>query len=322
MAFTPVPQQNPDDRNSFVNKFYVPEQQNLPLFFEAKNYRITINDWLSEAWHIYKLNWPVYLTIAVLIGLVYNIPYVGFLLVIPIETGYYYMIFNYLRPYHSQEEGQLVFNNKLDVNDIFKGISRFAAPTIIIFVLYTIGVALGLICLIIPGIYLAIVWGEVIPLYIEFSDYPFAFNSYTDYFTICRRHLHKNFWGVLAAYIVIPLFAISGFLLLFVGLLVTVPVALIMQALMFRDIFGLRAHSNIPYNPYSYANGPLAPVAPVTPVAMAYVPTVQDVDPNTAAMYRQSLYPQVNVVQYGSGVPVSSIAYPTMVIPPNQMPPQ
>jgi len=318
MSFTAV-QQNPDDRNPFVNNLYVPEQQNLHLFFESKDYKITVSNWISEAWGIYKLNWPVYLTVAVLIGLVYNIPYVGFLLVIPIETGYYYMIFNYLRPYHSQEEGQLVFNNKLDVNDFFKGISRFAAPTFIIYILYTIGFVLGLLCLIIPGIYLAIVWGEVIPLYIEFSDYPFAFNSYTDYFTVCRRHLHKKFWSISAAYILILLFSISGVLLLFVGLLVTVPVSIIMKALMFRDIFGLRAHSNIPYNPYSYANAPV----PVTPVAMAYAPTVQDVDPNAATMYRQSLYPQqVNVIQYGSGVPISSIAYPTMVIPSNQMPPQ
>jgi len=308
MSFTSV-QQNPDNRNPFVNNFYVPEQQNLPLFFETKDYRITISDWLSEAWNIYKLNWLAYVTVTVLIGLVYSIPYVGFLLVIPIETGYYYMIFNFLRPYHP---------NKLDVNDFFKGISRFAAHTFIIYLLYAIGVALGFLCLIIPGIYFAIVWGEVLPLYIEFSDYPFAFNSYTDYFTICRRHLHKKFWSVFAAYILILLFSISGFLLFFVGLLVTVPLSIIMKALMFRDIFGLRVHSTMPYNPYSYANAPV-PV-PITPIATAYVPTVQDVDPNAAAMYKQSLYPQVNVVQYGSGVPISSIAYPTMVIQPNQMP--
>jgi len=311
MAYAlPVPLSQNSGDPVLVN-FFVPEQQNLSLFFASKNYKITVSDWLSEGWQIYKLNWPVYLTFAVLYMLIINIPYVGFILVVPVQTGFYYMMFNYLRPYISPEDGQLVFNNKLDVNEFFKGISKFAGSTLVIFLLYLLGVALGFICLVIPGIYLSIVWGEVIALYIEFSDYPFAFNSYTDYFTLCRRHLHKQFWQVSGAYILIYLFAISGFLLLIVGLVVTVPVAMIMSTLMFRDIFGLRAHSTVAYNPYSYSA-----VQPVTMTPM-YTPTE-----NTENMGMRQIYPPMNVVQYGSGVPISSVAYPTTVISPNQIPPQ
>jgi len=281
--------------------FMVPEGQNLFEFICNKNYKLKVGDWISEGWEIYKSNPLIFIAIAVLIGLVGSIPYVGFILAIPLQAGLYYMVFNSLRPFHSNEDGAYLVSNRVDANDFFKGAVKFAGPTILLYILYILGVSLGFVCLILPGIFLLVVWGEIIPIYIEFHDYPLAFFKFSDYFTLSYRQLSKRFFGVLLTYLILALFAFSGVLALFIGLLITVPVAMIASCIMFRDIFGLRVRSAVPYNPYSFEMG-----------SQQQQPVVQD---GTQPMYNPSTgqgnvgtYAYMPTLQNPNGYPVLSVS--------------
>lgn len=112
-----------------------------------------------------------------------------------------------------------------------------ALPIYFIFFVKTVSIALGLLLLVVPGIYLIVTLQMAIPLYIEFHRDEMTM---IDALVISRALIHKQFWKMALFAAAVLLVGLSGVLLLGVGLLITLPVATLAVCIALSDIFGLR----------------------------------------------------------------------------------
>ncbi len=99
---------------------------------------------------------------------------------------------------------------------------------------------LGFLCLILPGIYLLIAWSFTLPLVI---DKQLDFWSAME---LSRKVTTKHWWKLLGFAIVLLLLVFAGFVALFIGTLVTVPLAIATLMCAYEDIFGRVGQTNAP----------------------------------------------------------------------------
>jgi uncharacterized membrane protein len=118
---------------------------------------------------------------------------------------------------------------------LFHGILLFF-PVIVISILYSLLVCVGLFLLILPGLYFMVAYSFSIPIYIEYRQEGLGILQAME---VSRKLLTKHFWSIVLFYICQVLIAIAGVLALGVGVIVSIPVALLMTAFAFRDIVGL-----------------------------------------------------------------------------------
>lgn len=112
-----------------------------------------------------------------------------------------------------------------------------ALPIYLIFAIKFIVVALGLLLLVVPGIYLMVTLQMAIPLYVEFyRDEMTMFDA----LFISHALIRKHFWRMTLFLLAVLLCGLSGAILLGVGLFVTLPVSVLAVCLALSDIFGLR----------------------------------------------------------------------------------
>jgi len=112
-----------------------------------------------------------------------------------------------------------------------------ALPIYFIFFAKTLTILLGLLLLIVPGVYFAVTLQMAIPLYIEFHRDEMTM---IDALVISRAMIHKQFWKMGLFLLAVVFGGLSGALLLGVGLFVTLPVATLAVCIALGDIFGLR----------------------------------------------------------------------------------
>ncbi len=124
--------------------------------------------------------------------------------------------------------------------DIFSGFQQFA-PLALAGLLYTLGVQIGTVFCIVPGLLLAGLWMLTVPLIVDQNLDPVAA------LTASMKALQPQMWMALLLYFVLSFVAGIGILVCGVGMLFTYPLLPIGTALLYRDFFPERfqaTHNN------------------------------------------------------------------------------
>lgn len=119
---------------------------------------------------------------------------------------------------------------KPDFGDFFKPFNAFGdivGVALVVFVLTLV----GLLCLIIPGIYLGVAWGFAIPIVYFYKEI-----GLWDSMEASRRIITKKWWWFLLLGISIGVFNLLGALCLIIGLLITIPISHLIMYSAFDDI--------------------------------------------------------------------------------------
>jgi len=99
---------------------------------------------------------------------------------------------------------------------------------------------LGFICLIIPGLYLAVAWMFTLVLVID---------KRLDFWTameLSRKMVTKHWWKFFGFWLVLLLMKVGGALFCGIGLFLTAPIALAAAVFAYEDIFGVAAQKANP----------------------------------------------------------------------------
>jgi len=97
-------------------------------------------------------------------------------------------------------------------------------------------VCLGLLLLILPGVYFMVTMSFALPVYLEFR---YDGLGPMEALMVSHRMLRKHFCSVLWLVVATTLVAMLGVLLFGIGLVVTLPLSQFMVAFALRDIFGV-----------------------------------------------------------------------------------
>jgi len=193
----------------------------------AQDYEVNLGKWFSESWAIYKQHWIAFVLFTIFQFAIAFIPYVGFLIALPLSFGIFFAVTNKIR--YNGLTGDMRY-------DHFIFGYLFLLPLIVISILESIFISIGLLLCILPGLYFMVALSFSMYVFLEYHDQNVGiFNSMILSMKVVNKHLCE----VTLYLIVDALFALSGFLLLGVGALVTVPMATIISALAFKDLFGL-----------------------------------------------------------------------------------
>jgi len=204
------------------------DPERIKEYLLAREYSLDIGRYIKESWHKYTECWWGYSGVFLLFLLMYYVPYVGPLLAWPLTFGVF------IATAHSVRTGERV-QYPLLFNAYY-----FYGPLFLLCLLNGLAISVGLILLVIPGLWAMIALSFSPMIYLEYRT---AGLKIMDCFTISYKVINKNFCHVLGFFVVMSLFAISGVLLLGVGILVTVPIAQIAGVYAFDDIFGLNRSS-------------------------------------------------------------------------------
>lgn len=129
---------------------------------------------------------------------------------------------------------QIARNRPTAFGDFFKGFNR-ALPILLLSIVSSIFIILGLILLIIPGIYLAVSYMLSLPLLLDKNlDFWPAMET-------SRKIVGKKWFSFLGFSILLGLINLVGALILGVGLLFTVPWTFCSLAAAYEDIVGLNS---------------------------------------------------------------------------------
>lgn len=133
-------------------------------------------------------------------------------------------------------------NESYTFTDVFGGY-KMAGEVIAVYLLYAVLVVLGMVFLVLPGIYLAIAfaWG---PYFLFF----FGKGPYES-LDLSRKIIHKQWWGMFGFFLVAGLLLnIAGALVCLVGLLVSIPVSSIAFYVAMHETLGLdEPAAELPY---------------------------------------------------------------------------
>ncbi len=194
----------------------------------------SLKEVLVEAFDLYKENFGIILAASlvfvVIIAVVGNIPFATLFVMQHLLVGLYLIILKAMRG-----------DEELEFGDLFKGFSIYL-PVLIAYIVYVVFVAIGTLLLVIPGIIVHLMYG-LVPLL--FAEYIMAIQAGKmnsddiDWWATMQRsaEIMKGYKLKLFLYnLVFGIIAMSGILLLGVGVLITFPFALVAQAVFYRHI--------------------------------------------------------------------------------------
>ncbi len=206
-----------------------------PALFERlieKGYEVNIGDYLREGWEIFRSRAGEFVAYSLIVALVTVVlsgkggilSLAVSLVTAPLYAGYFVYVF-------------MIFEGReVRFGDFFKGFNYFLPLLLAGFVAGFL-VFLGLLLLVIPGVYLAVGYFFVTMLIVDYGmDFWQAMET-------SRQIVTKNWFSVFVLTLVLFALNLLGGLLLFVGLLVTVPLSFCAAAIAYRDIVGL--HSGV-----------------------------------------------------------------------------
>jgi len=195
---------------------------------------VTLGAVLGEGWEAYKANFGmifvgflIYLVIAAILG---NIPLVPIFVLPHIMVGYYIMCLKAVRGQETPELG-----------DLFKGFSLYV-PILLANILIGLGVFLGVLLLIVPGIILAMMWALTFFMLsddvLEVEAGAKNKDQIGGYDSMKASAELMSGWKlkVFLYSIVIGLIVVSGVILLGVGVLFTAPLGMMAFASMYNRI--------------------------------------------------------------------------------------
>jgi hypothetical protein len=131
---------------------------------------------------------------------------------------------------------KLCLHQTTEVNDFTLGF-KFILPLVLYSVVSSIFISIGLVLLIVPGLYLIVGYLFTSWLILDRRlDFWLAME-------LSRKTVHKHFFEVFGFFLLLCLINFGGLLLLGLGLLVTVPWTLCTLTIAYRDIFGIQSNS-------------------------------------------------------------------------------
>lgn len=125
----------------------------------------------------------------------------------------------------------------ISAGDIFKGFEHFV-PLALGGLLYSLGIQIGAIFCIIPGLLLAGLWMLTVPLIVDQN-----MDAVTA-LTTSLKTLQPHMWSALGVYLVLGLVAGLGSLLCGIGMIITYPFLPIGVALVYKDFYPERFQGN------------------------------------------------------------------------------
>jgi uncharacterized membrane protein len=177
--------------------------------------RVTAGRWLGEGWDIVKADLGTYVLITLIFFLLSSVPFIQGALI----AGF-----------HIYTMKKLMRRNA-EFADMFKGFNFFV-PTLVASILIGIFVFVGFLFLIIPGLVIAAMY--------KFT-YLFIVDKRMDFWPAMKAShdvVRKDYFGFTMFMILAFLVNVLGFLCLFVGLLVTVPLTFAAITVAYRDVVG------------------------------------------------------------------------------------
>ena len=204
----------------------------------AGNYDFTIGDMISKAWAKTQGNkgtvWLSLLfytlasiAIAVVALILAFVPILGailspllqFIVLTPVMAGLY------------------MIGVKIAANQATSGASIFDYyknlwPLLVTLFLMTVMVVIGFILLILPGIYLAVGYAMALPLVVEKNLSPWAAMEAS------RKAISKHWFKIFGLYIVLTIILWISAIPLGIGLIWTLPLALILYGVLYTTMFG------------------------------------------------------------------------------------
>lgn len=187
-------------------------------------YEVRISDYISEGWRLFRQTpWEFigYTALVFLINFAAAlIPFGAVLVSAPLIAGFFYRAFRMMR------------NEPTDFSDFFRGFNYWL-PLVLASVLIGIFTFIGILLVVLPGIYLAVAYAFATPLIID--KRMFFWQS----MEVSRKVITKKWFSLFGLVLLLGLINIAGALLLVIPLLVTVPWTICAQAAAFKDIIGL-----------------------------------------------------------------------------------
>lgn len=192
----------------------------------ARAGKLDIGSCLERGWNLLKANfWPIVGTTFVLfivMLIAQSVPFLG-LLVSLLLTGVFYggMYFFYLKKIRGQPA---------ELGDAFAGFSLAFLPLMLASIVSSLLTTLGLLLLILPGIYLAVSYAFV---YLLIIDHKLEFWCAME---VSRRVVTAQWWRVFGLMILGGIIAILGILGLIIGVFITMPILIGAIAYAYEDL--------------------------------------------------------------------------------------
>ncbi len=183
-------------------------------------YSVKTEDYIRRGWEILRMRMGYFILFTLVLFVGTSIPGIGILLTQTLSAGFILVAF-YL------STGKQIF-----FEDFFDGFKHFAG--LLLFTLVSaILIFLGIIALILPGIYLVV--GYVFtPFFIIFSRMDFWNAMETS-----RKLVHKEWFSIFGFLIVLLFINVLGVMALGIGLLITIPLSYCALYAAFDDIVGV-----------------------------------------------------------------------------------
>jgi predicted Ser/Thr protein kinase len=208
----------------------------------ARDYSLNIGQCLNRGWNLVAANfWPA-VGVSALLWLLSSIArfsVLGILIHFPLVGGLWLYYLNRIR-------GQTA-----TLETAFSGFKVAFLQLMLLGLVVQILTLLGLICLIIPGIYLWVIWTFAVALV---ADKNLEFWTAME---LSRKVVSKHWWKFLWFHIILLLIYIAGYLCCYVGIFIAMPFCSAALAWAYEDIFG--------GTPPVIGDAPVA--APLTPSA-------------------------------------------------------
>lgn len=182
----------------------------------ARAGQLDIGSCLERGWNLLKANfWPLVGTTFVLVAVMMiaqSIPILG-LLVSLLLTGVFYggLYFYYLKKVRGQPA---------ELGDAFAGFSLAFLPLMLASLVVTLLTTLGLLLLILPGIYLAVAYVFV---YLLIVDHKLEFWCAME---VSRRVVTAQWWRMFGLVLLGAIIAALGVIGLIIGIFITIPIAI------------------------------------------------------------------------------------------------
>ncbi len=198
-----------------------------------QGYQVNIGKYLSRGWEIFKQNWVNFFFFFFIV-LSINLRLKAFPQITEVAS---LVIGALMNAGFTFVAVKIAKNKKVSFDDFFRGFKYFI-PVIFSTILMSVFVFIGMILLLIPGIYLGIAYMFTIPLIVE-KKMPFWAAMEAS-----RKIITKNWFSMFSFILVLGLINIVGILSLIVGLLFTAPLSGCAMIAAYEDIVGFNLSSD------------------------------------------------------------------------------
>lgn len=208
-----------------------------------RDYQFNLGQYISRGWEIFKANALPFIGFTLLCFLILGL--ISALLPYPLGSGNVEdgegglgivssILLNLLIPGIYIVAFQVARNRPTAFGDFFKGFNR-VLPILLLAFISGFLIAIGSLCFLLPGIYLAVSYMFSLPLLLDKNlDFWPAMET-------SRKLITKKWFSFFGFALVLGLINIGGLLLIGIGFLVTFPLTICATVAAYEDIVGLNS---------------------------------------------------------------------------------